>query len=78
MAAPAPASTGLAMAGVDQQPMEPPVEAIRIAESVDVAPGGHDGLLGRILGGGGSSRRISRATTKSRPIEMRASSENAS
>ena len=51
----------LAMAFVDQQPMEPGVEAIGIAESVDVTPGGDERLLCRILGGrsrrGGSAGR---------------------
>ena len=71
------ALAGLAMAGVDQQAVQPGVEAIRIAEPPDVAPGGDERLLGSILGAA-SSRRISRATTKSRPVETRASSANAS
>ena len=41
---------GLAMALVDQQPMQPGLEAVRVAESSNVTPGGDERLLGRVLG----------------------------
>ena len=43
-------STRLAIAGVDQQAVEPGVEAVGIAQAGDVRPGGDERLLGRILG----------------------------
>ena len=45
-------SACLAMARVDEQSVEPGLEAVGIAEAVDVAPGGHERLLGRVLGRG--------------------------
>jgi hypothetical protein len=49
---PAPALACLAMAGVDQQPVQPGVETIRIAEPADVPPGGDERLLDSVLGEG--------------------------
>ena len=41
---------GLAMALVDQQPMQPGVKAVGVAESSNVPPGRDKRFLGRILG----------------------------
>ena len=40
------------MAGIHQEPMEPRLEALGIAQGADVAPCGDERLLGRILGRG--------------------------
>ena len=42
----------LAMAGVDQQAVQPGVEPVRVTKSPDVPPGGDERLLCGILGGG--------------------------
>ena len=43
------AAARLAIARVDKQPVEPGLETVGVAQAVDVAPGGHEGLLGRVL-----------------------------
>ena len=55
-------STRFAIAGVDQQSVEPGVEAVGIAQAGDMRPGGDERLLGA-SSALASSRRISRATT---------------
>ena len=35
----------LPIAGVDEQPMEPGIEAVGVADGADVQPGGHERLL---------------------------------
>ena len=37
--------------GIDQQPMQPGLEPIRLAQAAKVAPATHDGVLGGVLGG---------------------------
>ena len=68
---------GLAIAGVDEQPMEPGVEAVGVADGADVQPGGHQRLLD------GIGRPVVAAQDQSRgsmqPIErLAASAVNAS
>ncbi len=41
--------TGLVVAGVDQQPLEPGLEAAGVAQAADVAPGVDEALLDRVL-----------------------------
>ena len=49
--APAPSAAAcLAIARVDQQAMEPGLETVGIAQAGEAPPGGHECLLGRILG----------------------------
>ena len=47
---PAPRFASFRVAGVDEQPMQPGVEPIRIAEPRQLAPGDHQRLLNGVLG----------------------------
>ena len=67
----------LAMAGVDQQPVQPGVERSG-SRSPRMWRQAATSASWVASSAAASSRRISRATTKSRPIETRASSANAS
>ena len=49
-APPAAVPARFAIARMDEQPMEPGLEAIGIAQAVEASPGGHEGLLGSVLG----------------------------
>ena len=48
--APGALAARLGVAGVDEHPLEPGVEPVRIAEAGQLAPGDHQRLLHRILG----------------------------
>src|SRR5438094_7809890 len=50
--APGAHSAGLAVAGMNQEPLQPGVEEIRISEPPQPAPGDHQRLLNGILGSG--------------------------
>ena len=50
--APGAHSAGLAVAGMNQEPLQPGVEEIRISEPPQLAPGDHQRLLNGILGSG--------------------------
>ena len=49
-APPAAVPARFAIARMDEQPVEPGLEAIGIAQAVEASPGGHEGLLRSVLG----------------------------
>ena len=53
---PAARATRLCVAGIDDEAMEPGVEASRLAEGRQVAPRADQGLLGRVLGAMGIAK----------------------
>ena len=75
--APALGRAQLIAAGVEEEPVEPGVEAIGVAQRGQVPPAPDERLLDGVLGPVGS-RRMSRAAASSRPIVAPASTAKAS
>jgi hypothetical protein len=46
-------AAGVVATGVDQEPMEPGVEAVRVAQGAEVPPSTDEGVLDSVLGGRG-------------------------
>ncbi len=57
----------LAVAGVDERPLEPGIEPVRITEAGQVAPGDHHRLLHRVLGQADDTENAARDLEEPRP-----------